>query len=565
MVRAFSPVAVLLAFVAAGAASAQQVDHSRIGASIDEPSLYGAFLAGQGALHSGDSLAGARLLVEAADARPDDQTLRDRAFGASLINGDVTTAARFAPDDEQPTQVLRGLGRLTRAVEALANGRGAEADRLLGGKAMPFPNHIPALLLRPYAAAEAGDWARATAAHDAEGERLVALVDRASRAELLELHGQYAEAETLYRELANDPVAAAIFQVPCGEFLERRGEAKQALALYDEALKSNPNSAALREAKARVERGGKPPTVPELKQAASETLTLAAISMAGQRQSELALIYARLALRLDPASDQAWLIAGDALSAGHEDEAARAAWGKVPPSSGLYVEARARSAYGLEHDGQTQAALAMAEELVRLRPQSPQAALVLADIQRSTDHIAEASKTLDGLVDGAGSADWRVLFMRATVRDRLGRWGEAEADLRRALELSPNEPEVLNYLGYQLIDKGEALQDGLKMVERAVAARPNSGAMQDSLGWAHYRLGEYARAVELLEAAVVLEPSDPAINDHLGDAYWMVGRKDEAGFQWRRTLSLDPEPDLKASATAKLKNGLGPHAQIAGK
>jgi tetratricopeptide (TPR) repeat protein len=515
----------------ASGASAQETDQVRTGPSVDEPSLYGAFLAGQAAIHAGDSASGARLLVEAAETRPDDATLRQRAFFAALINGDVTTAARYAPDDSDPAQVLRGVGQLTKAVEAMASGRGAEAETLLAGKQVPPPNHLPVLLLRPYAAAEAGDWAKATAPHDAEGERLVALIDRASRAELFELHGQEAEAEALYRELAADPVASAMFIVPCGEFLQRHGKVNDAIDLYAKALAKSPGDSLLRAAKARAEAGVRAPIAPSLTQASAEMLSLTAISMENQHQAELSLIYARLALRLNPAADQAWLMAGDAFTVAHDDVAARTAWANIAPASPLYVAARARYAYSLQRSGDNPGALAMMQSIARGHPNDVQAAFVLADVERSNDKFDDARRTLDQLVAGAGGSDWRVLFMRASVLDRLGHWDLAEVDLRKALTLAPNEPDLLNYLGYQWINTGEHVADGLKLVERAVAAKPNSGEMQDSLGWAHYRMGDYAKAVEVLEAAVTLEP----------------------------------DPKLKASVEAKLKDGLGPHSQIAGK
>ena len=134
----------------------------------------------------------------------------------------------------------------------------------------------------------------------------------------------------------------------------------------------------------------------------------------------------------------------------------------------------------------------------------------------------------------------------------------------RGSALRPDEPELLNYLGYAWIDRGERLPEALAMVEKAVAANPRSGAIVDSLGWAHYRLGDYKKAVEILEQAVELEAGDPEINNHLGDAYWMVGRKDEAGFQWRRVLTLKPDAKIKADAEKRLAEGLGPQPKLAG-
>ena len=143
---------------------------------------------------------------------------------------------------------------------------------------------------------------------------------------------------------------------------------------------------------------------------------------------------------------------------------------------------------------------------------------------------------------------------RAAARERLGRWPEAEADLQRALVLSPEQPDILNYLGYSWIDRGVRLQEGLAMIQRAVALRPASGAVIDSLGWAYFRLGDYAQALEHIERAVELQPADATLNDHLGDVYWRLGRRIEARFQWRRALSL--APDAPASIEAKMAAGL---------
>ena len=127
-------------------------------------------------------------------------------------------------------------------------------------------------------------------------------------------------------------------------------------------------------------------------------------------------------------------------------------------------------------------------------------------------------------------------------------WDAAEADFRAALEIDPEQPQVLNYLGYSLVERQEKLDEALSMIERAVEARPESGYIIDSLGWVLYRMGRYEDAVSHMERAVELMPVDPVVNDHLGDVYWAVGRKLEAEFQWRRALSfVDPE-DTDAEA-----------------
>jgi len=115
---------------------------------------------------------------------------------------------------------------------------------------------------------------------------------------------------------------------------------------------------------------------------------------------------------------------------------------------------------------------------------------------------------------------------------------------------------VLNYLGYSLVEKQEKLEEALEMIERAVEARPDSGYIVDSLGWALYRLGRYEEAVGHMERAAELLPVDPIVNDHLGDVYWAVGRRTEARFQWNRALSFDPEPEEAERIRRKLEVGL---------
>jgi Flp pilus assembly protein TadD len=140
--------------------------------------------------------------------------------------------------------------------------------------------------------------------------------------------------------------------------------------------------------------------------------------------------------------------------------------------------------------------------------------------------------------------------------ERLDEWDAAEADFRASLALNPGNPSVLNYLGYSLVDRGLKFDEALGMIETAVAARPDSGAIVDSLAWVYYKLGRYQEAVAPMERAAELEPNDPILSDHLGDVYWMVGRDVEARFQWRRALSFEPEQAEADRIRHKLSVGL---------
>ena len=128
--------------------------------------------------------------------------------------------------------------------------------------------------------------------------------------------------------------------------------------------------------------------------------------------------------------------------------------------------------------------------------------------------------------------------------------------MKKALELSPEQPYVLNYLGYSWIDQGLNLDAGMKMLKRATELRPDDGAITDSVGWAYYRLGQYDKAVEWLERASEQKGDDATIVEHLGDAYWHVGRFREARFEWERALNQKPDKDRIATIREKLANGL---------
>jgi len=182
-------------------------------------------------------------------------------------------------------------------------------------------------------------------------------------------------------------------------------------------------------------------------------------------------------------------------------------------------------------------------------------------VLRSNDLFAEAVTAYTGGIDTLTRPDrrhWVLYYQRGICYERLKQWPQAEADFRKALELQPQQPLVLNYLGYSLVDMGKNLDEGLSMIRKAVELRPTDGYIVDSLGWAYYKLGRYEEAVTELERAVEMLPDDPVINDHLGDAYWRVGRRLEAKFQWAHARDMKPEATALAEIQAKLANGLPP-------
>jgi tetratricopeptide (TPR) repeat protein len=231
---------------------------------------------------------------------------------------------------------------------------------------------------------------------------------------------------------------------------------------------------------------------------------------------------------------------------------------EVPASDPLIAIVQLRRAALVERLGRPDEAMRDLERLARDYPDSPlpdeQRGDILRIKQRFPDAVAAYDKALARIARPKGS-DWIVFYDRGVAEERSHQWPKAEADFKRALELSPDQPFVLNYLGYSWADMGRHLTEARAMIERAAERRPNDGAITDSLGWVELRQGDTKEAVRTLERATELEPEDSTINAHLGDAYWAVGRKIEAQYQWRRALTLDPTPDDAAKLEAKLTIG----------
>ena len=232
---------------------------------------------------------------------------------------------------------------------------------------------------------------------------------------------------------------------------------------------------------------------------------------------------------------------------------------RIPPSSPLRRNAEIQVAADLDTLDRTDEAKKRLEPLIAEHPKDTEAIIALGNILRGRKEFAECadiySKAIANLAQPEKS-NWVMFYFRGICYERSKQWPKAEADLKKALELFPDQPLVLNYLGYSWVDQGINLDEGMNMIRRAVEQRPDDGYIVDSLGWAYFRIGNYDEAVKNLERAVELKPDDPTINDHLGDAYWRVGRTLEAHFQWSHAKDLNPEPEDLPKIEEKLKDGL---------
>jgi tetratricopeptide (TPR) repeat protein len=275
--------------------------------------------------------------------------------------------------------------------------------------------------------------------------------------------------------------------------------------------------------------------------------------------SNRGLAYLQLALYLEPTHALALLSLADLYEAMKKPELAIDVYSRLPATSELRRNADIQAAQDLDALDRPDDARAHLEKLIAAHPDDLEAILALGTLLRERKHYAECADVYGRAIDlipHPTKANWAVFYFRGICYERAKQWPKAEADLKKALELYPDQPHVQNYLGYSWIDQGVNLDEGMQLIKHAVEQRPDDGYIVDSLGWAYFRLGHYNEALKNLERAVELKPMDPTINDHLGDVYWRVGRHLEATFQWAHARDLKPEPADLAKIEQKLKHGL---------
>lgn len=386
------------------------------------------------------------------------------------------------------------------------------------------------------------------------------------RAHMLAAAGRWTEAAGLYGELrANSGPGISLMRAGEADALAMAGQREAALAL----LADDPGNAGARQKLLAGKRIGA--LAPDPRRAVAWMSARLASDLSRDRPVPLALMFGRLATFLAPDLSATWLICGDVLARGNQRESALEAYGRVPADDGLADAARGRRAEMLEQLGRSEDAGAMLKAATVGDGADVADWVRLGDWHRRADRFEDAARAYGAAIaraqrgGSAGADGWTLWFLRGSMLERAGRWPEAEADLRAALQRAPEEPVVLNYLGYSLLDRGEKLAEAGGLIERAARLRPGDGGIVDSLGWSQYRQGRYAEAVDTLEKAWALEQSDPTVIDHLGDAYWQVGRRIEARFRWRQALDLDPDARQAKALRGKLDYGLDAALAMAAK
>ena len=546
------------------AAAMDQPDPGPIGAGYRVGrSSAGNYLAGRFAQKSGDFRAAAGLLLDALRSDPRNQDLLRRTFFANLAGGRVDAARRLA-------RRIAALGKpapladLVLVAGKLSEGAFDEAERMLGPAGARGFNAFIVPLLSAWAQAGQGrfDDALRTLAGLKEIADL-AVVRDFHAALILDLAGRADAAERHYlAALDGAPRPTVRLVEAIGSFYERAGRPDEARKRYRGFLARQNESPLIEHALDRLAAGeARGRIVADARQGAAEIFFNLSGTPLRENSIEIALIYGRLALSLRPRFPLARVLVGRMLEAVGRVEEAIAAYDGVDNASPLWWAARLRRASGLEVLGRQEEAIAQLRRMAAERAYRSDALANLGDILRSAKRFKEAADAYDAAIERVGPMErrhWTLLYSRGIALERSGQWPRAEADFIAALKLNPDQPYVLNYLGYSWVDRRINLGRARRMIERAVALRPNDGYIVDSLGWVLYRTNEFRGAVTHLERAVELRPEDPTINDHLGDAYWRVGRRVEARYQWRRSLGLglDSEPERIARIREKIENGL---------
>ena len=472
-----------------------------------------------------------------------------------------------------------GLAMMEVANQALIAGQWDQAARDYA----KLPNLGPFPLLRPVLQAwcDAGAGRNLAAIHElqqaANGSSLAGIY-LLQAAFIADRAGRMADAAELYRVAQNQSSQVSLrFALAQASFLARSGQVNTARGMLTDLLAGVPQDSM---ALPRLLAGVSKPLVATPRDGVAEFLLAVAIELnnganangsgndsgndsAGnvnqsanaQAGMELSQVFLQMAVTLRPDLTDARLVAAQEDQRAGRFAQARDILAPVAADDALDPQVRLVRAMVLDQLGETDQALALLQGLAKDYPDHAEAFEVMGDIDRERGRSADAVAAYDQALERRGQLgpqDWALLFDRAVASQDSGNWPAAEADLQHALRLAPDQPSLLNYLGYSWADQNRNLPEARELLERAVKLSPGDGAILDSLGWVEFRQGDVKDAVRTLETAVQMDPEDPDVNTHLGDAYEAVGRHLEARYQWQFALSLDPSAVAAARLRAKL-------------
>jgi tetratricopeptide (TPR) repeat protein len=526
-------------------------------------SWLGSYLAGRHARRAYDAAAAAAFYQKTLQKDPDNTALLDAAFQMEAAQGNWPRAEALARDLVK-LQPSNRLAQTFLGIAAFKAGRYAEAeDRFKDGAAHPI-GELTNILARAWI----------TQAQEKSEEALSALDTpkvpdgtssfvRYHRALLADVAGRAADARASYGRIAKGDQRILRVALAFAASAAHAGDMKLAQGILMAHLEKSrteghPHARALL---AQIEAGRRPQLlVSTAAEGMSELFYGLGELLASDRGNlNVGVIFLRFSLYLNPDSTFPLVALAGTQEAAKQYEAAIATYDRVPKGTPLEVPIEISKAVNLARLKKVDEAKSLLDALSRQYPRDIRPIEALGNIMHGNKRWAAAADYYTkaiALIGKPQARHWTYFYARGSSYERLKKLPQAEADLQRALQLSPDQPAILNYLGYTWIDHNRNLRKGLALIEKAVRLRPDDGDIVDSLGWAHFRLGNFQEAVKHLEKAVSLRPDDPTLNDHLGDAYWRVGREREARFQWTQALKLNPEPADAEKMREKLERGL---------
>ncbi|NGN40454.1 tetratricopeptide repeat protein [Mesorhizobium sp. CGMCC 1.15528] len=499
----------------------------------------------------------------------ENQQLQQSLMLALISQGRFDESLPYAEKLKSVPDIER-FSRLALAVDAIRKKEYRSAETFLKLAQESDLDKLISGVMTAWAKAGAGDAKDALAyLEKLQGPEWFTLFTTYHRALIAEAAGNAKEADKIYSETIDNVAAGGAApetwlraaEAYAG-FLAGRGEKDKALAVLDKADEFATGRLPLMALREKINKGDKiSPLVAGPADGASEILLDLASALNRGGGEPFVRLYLQYALALKHDSDAVLLQLAAVAEQQENAEEAIELYRRVPADSSLKRAAELQLGLNLADLKRHDEAITHLKALLDQSPDDMRAYLALGGVYSSKEDYRSAADIYDKAVERLKTPDasnWNIYYQRGIAYERLKEWPKAEPNFREALKLMPNQPQVLNYLGYSWVDMNMNLEEGLDMIRKAVDLRPSDGYIVDSLGWAYYRLNRFDEAVTELERAVSLKPDDPVLNDHLGDAYWRVGRKLEATFQWSHARDMKPEPDVLATVLKKLSDGLPP-------
>jgi tetratricopeptide (TPR) repeat protein len=513
------------------------------------------YIQARAAALSGDHARSAQLFAALAQ-QTNDEVLRGKAISAAIGAGDVALALKLSAN--APATLLPLEARLLLIGEDL---KARRLDNALARAAMPDARANLAFLgpfIRAWAAADRKDWAAASAALDSvPANGLLASYRDQQRALILLKLKRPAEAlPYIQNSLGEAAIRGDRLRLAFADGLQRAGDREHALVIVDQMGLDGLA------AKARLQRGRSLKQAIDTPAEAFSDLVMAfGLDLGRDSDSDLPIKLLQVARAADPNNSSAALLLGYFLARDGRTDDARAIVRTVRDDDMFADNARQLEARVLSEAKRPQEALALARAMAMRRDATMDDVSTLAAILFAAKRYPEAAEAYAraiAMAPASGSADLSSLYLnRASALQQAGRWPEARQVLETAIALSPQQPMLLNNLGYSKLERGEDLDQAEAMIRKAASLAPNDAAITDSLGWALFKRGKVNDAIKTLQEAAVKDPAEPEIREHLGDALYAAGRRYEARFAWNAAL-VTADDDVAARIKAKLSAGLTP-------